>query len=185
MPDRARSSERWRARGERFRVSPAVVRPLRPRDTGREPDVVEAPRLYPRVAPGDYVCVTRAVAMLGMYGRRIVRVLVDLHETEAVDGSPLAEGVPMFLPVPGRAAWRAAPTSALVRLYLLAGISIPRRGPLPLADLVGKVLRVQVGDVLESREREPDPANPARKVAVPLPEPLRYSVVRRALERLA
>jgi hypothetical protein len=158
-------------------VSPAVVRPLHPRDAGREPDVVEAPVLYPRVAPGTYIAVTRHVAVLPMFGRRIVRLLVELHET--LEQPALASGVPWFLPVPARASWRAASTSAIVRLFQLLAIPIPRRGPLPLQALVNKALRVELGDVVESRDRD------EQKRPIPLPPPLVYSVVRRALERLA
>jgi len=166
-------------------VSPAVVRPLYPRDARREPDVVEAPALYPRVAPGVYVAVTRSAVLLTMFDRRLVRVLVDLYST--LEQPVLAQGVPWFLPVPKRAAWRAAATSTLVRLFQLLNVPIPKRGPLPLVALCGKALRVQVGDVTQSRERDPDPADPRgkRKIPVPLPETLIYSVVRRPLERLA
>jgi hypothetical protein len=118
-----------------------------------------------------------------MYNGRRVRLLVDLHD--ALEQPPLAQGVPWFMPVPRRSRSRAAATSNLVRLFQLLGLPIPKRGPLPLTALLNKALSVQVGDCTESRDREPDPADPKRKIPVPLPPPLFYSVVRRPLERLA
>lgn len=148
---------------------------------------MEAPALYPRVKPGIYVAVTGPGVLLSMFDRRLVRVLVDLYGTESLEPPALAHGVPWFLPVPKRASWRAAPTSTLVRLFQLLDVAMPKRGPLPLAALKGKALRVLVGDVTESRDRDLDPSDPTgrRKIAVPLPTPLIYSVVRRPLERLA
>lgn len=140
-------------------------------------ETVEAPAVYPRVAPRSYVAVTREVAVLPMYGGRRVRLLVELRES--LEQPPVAIGVPWFLPVPARANCRAASTSALVRLFQLLAIPIPKRGPLPLEALVNKALRVVVGDVTESRDRD------EQKRPIPLPTPLVYSVVRRPLERLA
>lgn len=142
---------------------------------------VEVPEVYPRVRPGAYVAITRNVVVIPMFRRRTVRVLMDLYTgASALElAQPPIARVPFFMAVPTRSHWRPAATSALTRFILSIGIQIPQRGPLPLRDLVGKVLGVEVGDVTTSRERD------AQKQPISLPTPLIYSVVRRVTERLS
>jgi hypothetical protein len=131
---------------------------------------------WPRITPGIYEAVSKALTTRTAFQRRFVEALFDVYAGSVLDGRQLAR-LPGFFPVPHRA--RLARSSSLARWIALAGIS--RLDRIPLRALEHKHWKVRVVDVVKSHLTETIDGERRHRN---LPTPLIYSKVAEVLERL-
>lgn len=127
-----------------------------------------APRLL-RIHPGRYQARSIGLHPFRAFKRRNLRLDFEVYQGEAAGGIVLGR-VPLFCPLPER---RLSSASRLARLFALLGVQLHGDRPVPLEKLRYRLWLVEIGDAVKDA------------AGAPLPQDLRYSVVKVVLEHLA